>query len=180
MENIINEFKSNKFDPSSPTPLPDKSGNYLFCLKENSKLPEISIAPTMSEFEGLQVVYTGISKSLQKRDSQQHFRGNAQGSTVRWSFCALMGFKKEYYYSTRKNKDSTKKKQEKWRYEEEKKYLSDWMKDNLIMYFREANNPIEIEGKLINHFNPPLNLKDNTNEINKNYRAELTKLRNSK
>ena len=58
--------------------------------------------------------------------------------------------------------------------------LSIWMKNNLILFFMKAQDYYTIENILINHFNPPLNLKGNKNEINKLFRRELKRLRNKK
>jgi len=168
------ELKLNRFDPLSPIKVFDEPGNYLFCLRENSKLPEISITPIMLEFEKLKVVYTGITgRSLQSRDSQQHFNGNAEGSTIRKSFGSLFGFKRQFYFNKGKKK--------KWKYNaSDEMELSIWMKNNLILFFMKAQDYYTIENILINHFNPPLNLKGNKNEINKLFRRELKRLRNKK
>ena len=56
-------FKVNRFDPKtdSDTMITNSSGNYILCLRKNSKLPSFLIKPIMTNFEGLQVIYTGIS-----------------------------------------------------------------------------------------------------------------------
>lgn len=177
MENLLNKFRPNKFDPLSPKPhlLPNKPGNYLFCLKGNSKLPDILIVPIVSKFENLRVIYTGITgKSLQGRDSKQHFNGNAEGSTVRSSVGALLGFKNTFRI-TKKGKT----KKTKYKIDQEVQ-ISDWMKGNLIMYYIESEDYTENEDKLINHFNPPLNLRGNRNIENRDYRKLLSELRNRK
>ncbi len=108
-------------------------------------------------------------KALKK----QHFKGNAEGSTIRKSFGSLFGFERQFYFN--------KKKKKKWKYKaSDEKKLSEWMKTNLILYFMRAQDYPTIEDILINHFNPPLNLKGNKNEINKGYRGELKRLRNKK
>ena len=58
--------------------------------------------------------------------------------------------------------------------------LSEWMSDNLIMYFLPTSDFNNIEIELINHFNPPLNLKDNSNIINFDFRRLLSSLRAKK
>lgn len=58
--------------------------------------------------------------------------------------------------------------------------LSEWMKHNLLLFFREEKNVInieEIEKELINSYNPPLNIKMNNNTINEDFRELLKELR---
>lgn len=55
--------------------------------------------------------------------------------------------------------------------------LSEWMWDNLIIFFLPTMNYNMIEIELIIHFNPPLNLKDNCNEVNLDFRRLLPSLR---
>jgi len=59
----LDKFKVNRFDPKtdSETIIANSSGNYILCLKKNSKLPTVSIKPILTNFEGLQVIYTGIA-----------------------------------------------------------------------------------------------------------------------
>jgi hypothetical protein len=173
----IDHFKINRFDPKtdSETIIANSSGNYILCLKENSKLPTVSIDPILTNFEGLQVIYTGIARgSLRTRDFRQHFKGNNAGrSTLRKSLGVLLGYKqipRDSDPTTGKTKfDST-----------DEIKLSEWMCDNLIMYFLPTSNFKRIEIELINHFNPPLNLKDNSNTINFDFRRLLSSLRSKK
>ena len=92
---ILRTFKTNRFDTlmDSESKIPNKAGNYILCLKSNSKLPKVSIEPVLTSFDGLQVIYTGIaSRSLRSRDYRQHFKGNNAGrSTLRKSLGVLFG-----------------------------------------------------------------------------------------
>ena len=54
------------------------------------------------------------------------------------------------------------------------------MNENLIMYFLPTIDYESIELKLINEFNPPLNLKDNRNIVNLDFRQLLSSLRAKK
>jgi hypothetical protein len=174
---ILKSFKQNRFDPSedSETTIPDQCGNYIICLKSNSKLPKISIIPVLSTFSGLRVIYTGIAGgSLRSRDYRQHFKGNNAGrSTLRKSLGVLFGYK----LIPRDNDQSNGK--TKFGQTDEKK-LSDWMKQNLLMFFLPTTNFAVTEIALINHFNPPLNLKDNHNSINADFRKLLSNMRNGR
>ncbi|MGC4038391.1 MAG: hypothetical protein QM764_20675 [Chitinophagaceae bacterium] len=176
-ESILANFKANRFDPkiNNKTIIANSSGNYIICLKKVSKLPDILAKPILTQFDGLQVLYTGIaSVSLRTRDFKQHFKGNNAGrSTLRKSLGVLFG----YNLIPRDSDPNTGKK--KFGNADEIK-LSEWMCENLIMYFLPTSNFNGIEIELINHFNPPLNLKDKSNEINFDFRLLLSYLRAQK
>jgi hypothetical protein len=169
LTSLLQTFKQNRFDPTtdSETTIPDKSGNYILCLKPNSNLPKVSITPTLTSFNRMKVIYTGIAGgSLRNRDYRQHFKGNNAGrSTLRKSLGALFGYKQIPRDSDPSN-------------DEQK--LTEWMINNLVMYFLPTTSFGSIEIKLINHFNPPLNLKDNHNSINADFRKLLSYLRSQK
>ena len=173
----LDTFKINRFDPKtdSETIIANSSGNYILCLRKNSKLPTVSIKPILINFEGLQVVYTGIaSGSLRTRDFRQHFKGNNAGrSTLRKSLGVLFGYK-QIPRDSDPNTGKTK-----FGNADELK-LSEWMCDNLIMFLLQTLDFNSIEVELINHFNPPLNLKDNGNIINSDFRRLLSSLRAKK
>lgn len=170
-------FKTNCFDPKkdSETIISNSSGNYILCLKKNSSLPMVTIKPIMTSFDGLKVIYTGISGgSLRTRDFRQHFKGNNAGrSTLRKSLGVLFGYK-QIPRDSNPNSGKTK-----FNIVDEIK-LSEWMCDNLVMYFLPSLEFNAMEIELINHFNPPLNLKDNSNPINFDFRRLLSSLRANK
>jgi hypothetical protein len=64
----------------------------------------------------------------------------------------------------------------KFRTEDEQR-LTEWMKNNLVMFYLDQPNFGQIEGGLINHFNPPLNLRNNHNSVNLEFRKKLSQLR---
>lgn len=160
--------------------LPDSPGNYIVALKNSAKLPEVRINPVLSQYHYngcyYDIIYTGISKiSLRNRDYKQHFVGNNSGvSTLRKSLGSLMGFKK---IPRDKNNPSN----GKTKFSEVDEYnLSEWMKCNLLLFFRAETNVLnieEIEKELINFYNPPLNIKTNKNTINEDFRKLLKELR---
>ncbi|MBA0882347.1 GIY-YIG nuclease family protein [Flavobacterium undicola] len=177
IDKILESFKANCFDPKldSEVKIDDNPGNYILCLRKNAKLPTIPISPTLTKFEGLNVIYTGIAgSSLRTRDFKQHFKGNNAGrSTLRKSLGVLFGYKlipRDKEPNTGKTKFNMKDEQE----------LSEWMLTNLIMFFLPTANFNNIEIKLINLFNPPLNIKDNHNNINADFRRLLSSLRTKK
>lgn len=174
---VLENLKKNRFDPQcdSKEIIPNAPGNYLLCLKSGSSLPKVEIEPGLTKFEGLSVIYTGIaSKSLRKRDYQQHFVGNNAGrSTLRKSLGALFG-----YAQIARDKDPTTGKTKFGEADEER--LSEWMRENLVMYFWANRDFAEVELRLIKRFNPPLNLDDNHNPDGADFRGLLSRLRQRK
>lgn len=165
------------FDPKkhSSNDIPDNPGNYIVCLNKGSKLPSIGIECKTKRFQSLNVIYTGIAgKSLRKRDYRQHFTGNNAGSsTLRKSLGSLFGYPK-----IARDKDATNGKT-KFKENDEIK-LSEWMKTNLVLYYKSNLNPDKLEDELIKEYNPPLNLSKNKNIENLDYRKRLSELRNKK
>ncbi len=177
IDKILESFKSNCFDPKldEESKIYDSPGNYILCLRKNAKLPTVSISSTLTKFEGLNVIYTGIAGgSLRTRDFRQHFKGNNAGrSTLRKSLGVLFGYKlipRDKDPNTGKTKFNLKDEQE----------LTEWMLENLFMFFLPTTDFNSIELKLINQFNPPLNLKDNHNNINADFRRLVSSLRAKK
>ena len=160
----------------------DCPGLYAILLRPGSSLPqcEVSYTPCKITYLGqeYELVYVGIStKSLRKRDYQTHFNGNNAGrSTLRKSIGSLMGLKKTYRSEKEKSEWNPKIKF----VEKDEEKLSEWMEANLLLLFRTDINPGAKEKEMIAILNPPLNLKDNPNIINKPYRDNLTKLRNDR
>lgn len=173
---VLVNFAKNRFDPNKDLEnvIPDTCGNYLICLKKQSKLPKSEYKMELQSFDGLNVIYTGIaSKSLKKRDYRQHFKGNASSSTLRKSLGVLFGYK---LIPRDKNPKSRK---TKFNLKDETK-LSNWMNLNLVMYFLPNSDIDDLENKLFERLNPPLNLSKNKNLINESFRKSLSKLRNNR
>jgi hypothetical protein len=165
------------FDPEKHTSehIPDQPGNYIVCLKSGASLPEIGQPFEMAEYQGYDVIYTGIAgKSLRRRDYRQHFTGNNAGSsTLRKSLGSMFGYSK-----IARDKDPNTGKT-KFKPEDEIA-LSHWMKGNLILFFKSTPDPHTHEGTLINELNPPLNLSKNYNSVNRDFRKKLSELRAKK
>ena len=169
-------FKQNYFDPRRhhQSIIVNSCGNYIVCLRKSSKLPPVSLSPIFINFEGLKVVYTGITKASLRARNYKHFTGNnAQVSTLRKSLGALLGFEQ-----IPRDKSSNNNRTKFGREDEQK--LSEWMCNNLVMFFLPTADFNNIEIELINHFNPPLNLKSNKNVINLDFRLLLSSLRTRK
>ncbi len=167
-----NEFELLDFEKHNSEHIPDNPGNYIVCLKRGSKLPDIGVSCTMKTYKELNVIYTGIAgKSLRKRDYKQHFTGNNAGSsTLRKSLGSMFGYPK-----IARDKDPSNGKT-KFNETDEIK-LSEWMKSNLVLYFKSNSSPDELENELISELNPPLNLSKNSNIINQQFRKILSELR---
>lgn len=170
-----NEFEMFDFEKHNSEHIPDNPGNYIVCLKKGSKLPDIGVSCTMKTYKELNVIYTGIAgKSLRKRDYKQHFTGNNAGSsTLRKSLGSMFGYPK-----IARDKDPSNGKT-KFNETDEIK-LSEWMKSNLVLYFKSNSSPDELENELISELNPPLNLSKNSNIINLQFRKRLSELRSKK
>ena len=172
---ITNEFQV--FDPlkDDVNTIPTLSGNYIFALRKNRKLPDVGIPVTYTKFRDYEVIYVGIaSNSLKDRDVKKHFNGNAGGSTFRKSLGCLFGYnlipRDSHYNSNGKTK---------FNITDESK-LSDWIKTNLLLFYYPNKEFDSIESLLIQALNPPLNLDKNYNVVNSEFRKHLSKLRNSK
>ncbi|MBD3861906.1 GIY-YIG nuclease family protein [Olleya marilimosa] len=176
LSRILIDFSKNRFEPNIhfESEIPDTCGNYIICLRKDSKLPDLGFNIQLGTFDSLKVIYTGIAgTSLKKRDYRQHFNGNSGSSTLRKSLGILFNYK---LIPRDKNPDSRKTKFEL----NNELELSEWMNLNLIMYFFPNLNFDDLENKLIEKFNPPLNLSKNKNLINENFRKKLSKLRSSR
>ncbi|OGU41353.1 MAG: hypothetical protein A3K31_17010 [Ignavibacteria bacterium RIFOXYA12_FULL_35_25] len=171
----INKFIEFKPLSDNEDDIPNKAGNYIVCLNNNSKLPDIGIRCETSKINNLEVIYTGIaSKSLRTRDYKQHFNGNNAGrSTLRKSIGSMFKYKqvpRDKDPNTGKTKFS----------DDDEEKLSKWMKENLTLFFFKNDNSASNENTLIDKFNPPLNLDKNKNLVNQTFRKELSRLRNIK
>lgn len=177
ISNKLKHLLTNRFDPSIDdiSKIPDEPGNYIICMKSESAFPTTAIAPEFCLFDDLKVIYTGIAgKSLRKRDFKQHFKGNNAGaSTLRKSLGVLM----RYPFIPRDKNPRSKK--TKFPIENEIQ-LTEWMCNNLIMYFYSHEDYKNLELELIKRLNPPLNIKDNKQIINLTFRKKLKEMRSTK
>lgn len=148
--------------------IPNIGGNYLICLRKESKLPDVGIDYTTEKYEGLEVIYTGTSKNLRSRHKQNFIRDNAGISTLRKSVGSLFGYTK-----IPRDKDSSNNKTKFWLIDE--KILSAWMTKNLLLYYDE-NECIDANKKiLLSEYTPLLN--SNKNSVNVEFSRNLSVLR---
>lgn len=172
------------FDPQKDTEskIPNMPGNYAILLRNGSQLPEVGIkyTPSIVAYQGekYEVIYVGIStKGIQKRDYKDHFNhNNSGGSTLRCSIGSLMGLTKTYRSKGEEGKTNPKIKF----IDDDEETLSKWMNENLLLLFKVNPTPGNLETEMISVLNPPLNLQNNGNFVNKSYRDLLSKLRNDR
>lgn len=168
------------FDPKEDkeTKIVNSPGNYAILLRPGSKLPDCKVEyqPCIITYDGkeYELIYVGIStKSLYKRDYSKHFNGHAGQSTLRKSIGSLMGMAKTYRSEGERGKDRPKTKF----IDSDEEILSEWMNDNLLLLFKADQKAEKIENKMIEVLNPPLNIQNNCNPVNKPYRTFLKELR---
>lgn len=171
------------FDPQkdNASKIVDAPGNYALLLRPESKLPDsvikIGHTPSIVTYEGkeYELIYVGIStKSLYKRDYSKHFNGHAGQSTLRKSLGSLMGMKKTYRSEGEKVEKDPKTKF----IDSDEEKLSEWMNEHLLLLFKVNPNFKKMEDEMIAVLNPLLNIKQNPNRVNEEYRKVLSKLRN--
>lgn len=170
----VNEYQI--FDPTKmrASKLPDKPGNYLVVLRKSSLLPQcsqIDFTPKLTSLEYLgedyEVIYTGSSKkSLRFRIYRQHLLGNSGISVLRKSLGSLMGLQLASSTPSTKSRFS----------DEDEKYLTNWMMNNLFFLYYVNDNFNSVEKELIITYHPPLNLKNNRDNLNVDFRKSLLNL----
>lgn len=143
---------------SKPSPIPMKNGIYAWFFKSTPPLVPVKDC-LVSENKIL--LYAGISpkndtstQNLRKRITT-HFRGNAEGSTLRLTLGTLL-YEKSGYELRRVGSGKRKTLThlgEQW--------LDNWMDDNAYVFWVEHDKPWTIEKDVLRHFSLPLNIQDN-------------------
>jgi hypothetical protein len=167
------------FNPANddPTTLPDDTGIYVISFEDPKKLPSrmqhlsyVSFVP-LGDPSRYPVMYIGKSGTagIRKR-YRNHFLGTARNSTLRKSLGVLCEYQRHYYNNG------------KYRFvDKDENRLSECMKRNLLFIYRIVDDFDDVDGletSLIEQYHPPLNLENNTSEINHEFRENLTQLRN--
>lgn len=179
---MLNLNNMSSFNPSKDDleELPNKRGLYFICIKNKTKLPLLASARFKKIYGRENILYVGISKKgLRVRDYQNHFRGSARTSTLRKSLGALFGWKE----ADRVRYEKEKRKKNKYYFKSElEKKLTDWMKNNLILfYFLEENTNVlnDLEKYYIGEISSPINILNNMHALSLNavFIKKLKKLR---
>jgi hypothetical protein len=167
----INIEKMKQFRPQidDPQEIPNDKGVYLISIGSLKVLPDNMQKLKYSKIGERYILYAGLSRQgIKSRDYRNHFNGTARISTLRKSLGSILQLQKEVL-------------DDKGRYRYTKKdeaYLTEWMKKNLRLHYQICEDIEIVEKELIHGLNPPLNLKDNNNVENSDFRKLLKIWRN--
>ena len=151
---------------SSDCPIPRRPGVYAWFFKDIP--PGVPIEGCCT-FDSLNLLYIGISPTAPPTNGapssrqtlrsrlQYHFRGNAEGSTLRLTLGCLLSKKLDIQL----RRVGSGKRMTFTTLGEEK--LSDWMAANAYVCWIEVDEPWKLEDQLIRTLPLPLNLRGNPN-----------------
>jgi hypothetical protein len=144
-----------------PSPVPAKDGLYAWYF---SDVPQVVPTEGCLTVNGKMLLYIGIApdkaskpKSRQSllRRIQYHYRGNAEGSTLRRTLGVLLGGKSGFplrRVGSGKRITLT---------HAGEQYLDEWMERNAFVAWVACPEPWVLERILLGKFSCPLNVKDN-------------------
>ena len=162
----------------NPSPIPKTSGIYAWYFKET---PTQVPVDDCVDHNGSKLLYVGISPKKPSRTSKpstqtlwhrirSHYRGNAEGSTLRLTLGCLLSDQLEIELRrVGSGKRMT------FHSGEEK--ISNWMEINASVTWVSHDEPWKLEDKAIKELSLPLNLKDN---IKHRFHRTLSSVRRSK
>lgn len=156
---------------SNPHLIPDAAGIYAWYFKA---IPGVTPTDGCLKKDDLTLLYIGISpknersrENLRKRISY-HYRGNAEGSTLRLTLGVLLadesGFPLRRVGSGKRMTFTHLGEQ----------WLDDWMEENAFVCWLEHSSPWEVENEILSYVSAPLNIQDNAHHP---FSLELSKLR---
>ena len=148
---------------SRPCPVPAEGG---LCAWYFKKIPSVTPTDGCVVKDDLTLLYVGISQNIRER-VRFHFRGNAEGSTLRRTLGILLT--KESGFPLRRvgsGKSMT------FTHPGES-WLNNWMEQNAFVCWMIHEKPGEVKAEIINSASPPLNIEDN----NHPFRARLKEMR---
>jgi hypothetical protein len=161
---------------SKPSPVPAMRGVYSWFFKE---IPANVPTDGCITKNGLTLLYVGISpknsnsRQNLKRRITDHFRGNAEGSTLRLTLGVLLVQESDFplrRVGSGKRKTFT---------HAGEQWLDNWMEKNAFVCWVEHPAPWELELELLKSLSLPLNIKDNHHPFSielSNLRKEAGKL----
>lgn len=160
---------------TKPCPVPQESGAYAWFFKEIP--PHVPTDGCITN-DSLTLLYVGISPDkVGKPSSQQnlrkritnHYRGNAEGSTLRRSLGVLLSRQSDF--PLRRVGSGSRMTfthlGEQW--------LDDWMQDNAFVCWVKHETPWELEDELITTLSLPLNIKGNKDHLFADNLSQLRK-----
>jgi hypothetical protein len=158
---------------SKPCPVPAVRGVYAWFFKD---IPDCVPTDGCVVKDGLTLLYVGISpkndtssENLKKRVTY-HFKGNAEGSTLRLSLGVLLAEKSDFplrRVGSGKRMTFT---------HLGEQWLDDWLEENAFVCWVEHPKPWELEQELLTSLSLPLNIQDNQHHP---FSAELSEMRKS-
>ena len=150
---------------AKPCPVPEKPGAYAWFFK---KIPPNVPADGCVTKEGMTLLYVGISpdkvgkpnskQNLRKRITN-HYRGNAEGSTLRRSLGVLLTGESRFplrRVGSGKRMTFT---------HLGEQWLDDWMERNTCVCWVHHSAPWDLEEELLESLSLPLNIKGNKDHI---------------
>lgn len=153
-------------------PIPAVPGNYVVTIRDINALPSLGYKLVTQQFRGQELIYTGITESsLYRRIWRNHIGSHAGSSTLRLTLGCLFG-----YTLIPRDKKTPNNGHVRFSPDDER-VLRCWMKENLIFHYLPNDTPKALESELIVRFNPPLNLSENENPVNSDFRATVSALR---
>ena len=162
-----------EYDPlvDSLESIPEAPGSVIFVLRYMSSIYQLA-GMDLKEFEGLDVLFVGDSENLRKRIAFDHFRGDSSRSSLRISLGCLL----EMVQIPRgKTPDGVH-----FRFsKDDEQWLTQWMKENLLVYYQVTPFHGQLTQLLMSAYNPPLNL-ENTSSDRQQFRKELIELRSKR
>lgn len=145
---------------SKPSPVPAERGLYSWHFRD---IPTGVPIDDCLKSGDLTLLYVGISpknetskENLRKRITY-HYRGNAEGSTLRQTLGVLLAEKSDYplrRVGSGKRMTFT---------HLGECWLDEWMEENAFVCWVKHSAPWEVESEIISNLSLPLNLQDNRN-----------------
>ena len=147
---------------SKPSPIPDANGLYGWYF---NKIPGKTPTDKCITSDSKTLLYVGISpdKSSKPNSTQNlrtrityHYRGNAEGSTLRRTLGILLAEESGYplrRVGSGKRMTLT---------HDGERWLDEWMQENAFICWMEHDEPWTIEEDLISIAHPPLNIVGNS------------------
>lgn len=143
---------------SGPCPVPAERGVYGWFFKNT--LPNVPLSECATK-DGKTLFYVGISPSrpftnqnLRKRITS-HFKGNAEGSTLRLTLGVLLAEQSGFPLCTARNSKS------KTFSTHGEQWLNDWMEENAFVCWVQHPEPWDVESGIIKSVSLPLNIQGN-------------------
>jgi hypothetical protein len=159
---------------SNPSPVPATGGIYAWYFRE---IPGVTPTEGCAVSQGRTLLYVGISpdKAGKPNSTQNlrtrvryHFKGNAEGSTLRKTLGVLLSHESGYplrRVGSGKRMTFT---------HEGENWIDSWMERNAFVCWAEHPSPWQAETGLIRSISLPLNIRDNESHF---FTARLKSLR---